>query len=79
MINLKEARKRVVDRFIDGIMLSSLSDKEIDERIKNYLNARPPGEFYYSDIADALNIDLRSIVGSCMRLEKEGIIKGLKK
>lgn len=75
MINLKKVFQPVINKFCNAIMSS---DDEIDGKVKKYLKEHPSKAFIYSDIAYKLDIDLASVVRSCMRLEKRGVIKGLK-
>lgn len=75
MINMEKVFQSVKKRFYNAIIPS---DNEIDEKVEKYLKKHPSKEFFYTDIACQLDIDLASVVCSCMRLEKRGVIKGLK-
>lgn len=74
MIQIREVLQ-TINRFRNGIILSN---DEVDERVEVYLKSQPPGRFFYSELVKRLNIHLELVIHSCMRLEKRGMIKGLK-
>lgn len=56
------------------IVLETMSREEAKGKIKS-LFQKTEGALYYSDLAKALNMDLRTVVEICEELEKEGLIR----
>ncbi len=51
-----------------------LTDEQVKERVLTYYQTK--GESYPSDVAVALNFDLKRVVNAVYQLEEEGILEG---
>ena len=55
-------------------MARKASHKDATKEILELFRER--GRLYYSDIAEALNLDFATVIRACNELEKQGLIEG---